>query len=298
MDERRFITAASVPQGVHSSLDVATVLGILVAFGAVAISAAIGGVDLSILYERYEALVLVLGGTIGATLTSFPLKVFARGIATGVRTVFTDLEFYERDVIAALVAFADKARRQGLLALEPEVAELEDPFLRRGMQLVIDGRDTELVRKILETEAIFVQERNAKSEAVFMTLGGYSPTLGIIGTVLGLIAMLKGLGSFGNAGPAGVGASIGTATAQAFVATFFGIILANLLWLPIASKIRERNKQLLVLREIMIEGILSIQAGDNPGLLEEKLNAFLDPTDLDADFDEDEPVAAPSLAGA
>jgi chemotaxis protein MotA len=278
-------------------LDVATVLGILVAFGAVALAAAIGGVDLSILYERYESFLLVIGGTIGATLISFPLKVFVRGFGGGFRIVFTQTEFYERNVIAALVGFADKARRNGLLSLEPEVDALEDAFLRKGIQLVIDGRDTELVRKILETEAIFVQERNAKAEAIFMTLGGYSPTLGIIGTVLGLITMLKGLGAAGAPGASGISSSIGTATAQAFVATFFGIILANLLWLPIASKIRERNKQLLLLREIMIEGILSIQAGDNPGLLEEKLNAFLDPIDLGSDRIEGRAVGEASLAG-
>jgi chemotaxis protein MotA len=249
-------------------LDVATIVGILIAFGAVALSAAVGGADLSILYAHYEAFLLVIGGTIGATLISFPFKTFARGITNGLRTVFTESEFHERDVIAYLIGFADKARRYGLLALEPEVAQLEDPFLRRGLSLVIDGRDTNLVRKILETEAIFVRERNAKAAEIFTTLGGYSPTLGIIGTVLGLIAMLKGLGSASSsAGASGITGSIGTATAQAFVATFFGIILANFVWLPMASKIKERNKQLLLLREIMIEGILSIQAGDTPGLL-------------------------------
>jgi chemotaxis protein MotA len=278
-------------------LDVATVVGIAVAFGAVALSAAIGGVDLSILCRHYEAFLLVIGGTIGATLISFPAKTFGRGIAAGLRTVFTAADYHEREVIAALVGFADTARRHGLLALEPEVAGLEDAFLRRGVQLVIDGRDTALIRKILETEALYVHERNAKSEAVFMTLGGYSPTLGIIGTVLGLIAMLKDLGSAGGSGTSGITASIGTATAQAFVATFFGIALANLLWLPIASKIKERNKQLLLLREIMIEGILSIQAGDNPGLLEEKLNAFLDPSDLAAAEIHAGPLGEATLAG-
>jgi chemotaxis protein MotA len=279
-------------------LDAATIVGIVVAFGAVALSAAIGGVDLSILYQRYEAFLLVIGGTIGATLIAFPFKIFWRGITTGLRTVFHEADYHERDVIAVLVGFADMARRHGLLALESEAAMLPDSFLRRGLQLVIDGRDTDLVRKILETEALFVQERNAKSEAIFMTLGGYSPTLGIIGTVLGLIAMLKDLGNSSvGGGPNGITASIGTATAQAFVATFFGILLANLVWLPMASKIRERNKQLLLLREIMIEGILSIQAGDNPGLLEEKLNAFLDPIDLDAAEIDGEPLGTASLAG-
>jgi chemotaxis protein MotA len=269
----------------------------VVAFGAVALSAAIGGVDLSILYQRYEAFLLVIGGTIGATLVSFPFKIFARGIKSGLRTVFLEADYHERAVIAVLVRFADMARRRGLLSLEPDVALLEDPFLRRGMQLVIDGRDTDVVRKILETEALFVQERNANSEAIFMTLGGYSPTLGIIGTVLGLITMLRDLGSASAATSSGFTASIGTATAQAFVATFFGILLANLLWLPMASRIKERNKQLLLMREIMIEGILAIQAGDNPSLLEEKLNAFLDPSDQDAGQVDGTPLPRASLAG-
>ncbi|MGB8266835.1 MAG: motility protein A [Candidatus Velthaea sp.] len=277
-------------------MDFATIIGIVLAFGAVVASALIGGVDLRILYERYEAFVLVFGGTLGATLISFPLQTFLRGFVGGFRTAFTEPVYHEREIIATLVAFAEKARREGLLALENEAAELEDEFMRKGIQLVIDGRDTDIIRKILETEASFVQERNAKAEMVFMTLGGYSPTLGIIGTVLGLIAMLKGLASVGGGG--NVSGSIGTATAQAFVATFFGILLANLLWLPIGSKVKERNAQLLLLREIMIEGILSIQAGDNPRLLEEKLNAFLDPADRETEVEEGGAVAEGALAGA
>jgi chemotaxis protein MotA len=158
--------------------------------------------------------------------------------------------------------------------------------MRKGIQLVIDGRDTEIIRKILETEVSLMQEKGAKAEAVFMTMGGYSPTLGIIGTVLGLIGMLKGLAAASSGG--NITGSIGNATAQAFVATFFGILLANLGWLPISAKIKERNTQSLLLREIQIEGILSIQAGDNPRLLEEKLHAYLP---ADAHEPEETPVA-------
>jgi len=128
-----------------------------------------------------------------------------------------------------------------------------------------------------------------------MTMGGFSPTLGIIGTVLGLIAMLKGLGDTSGGNVAG---TIGIATAQAFVATFFGISLANLLWLPLGSKVKERNGQLLLLREIMIEGILSIQAGDNPRLLEEKLHAFLDPNERETEVEEGGTVGEAATAGA
>ncbi len=275
-------------------MDIATVLGIVIAFGAVIASALIGNVDLRILYERYEAFILVFGGTLGATLISFPLRTFINGFTSGLKTAFTEPVYHSREVIATLVSFAEKARREGLLALENEAAALEDEFMRKGIQLVIDGRDTDIIRKILETEVSFVQERGAKAEAVFMTMGGYSPTLGIIGTVLGLIAMLKGLASVSGGG--NVTGSIGTATAQAFVATFFGILLANLLWLPMAAKIKERSTQLLLVREIMIEGILSIQAGDNPRLLEEKLNAFLDPHERDSDVEAGGAVGEPSMA--
>ncbi len=275
-------------------MDLATVIGIALALFSIGISAYIGGVDVSILFKRYEAFILVFGGTIAATMISFPMKTFVRGIRTGFAMAFTEPQYHEHEIIANLVTFAEKARREGLLALENEAAELDDEFMRKGIQLVIDGRDADIIRKILETEVLFVQERNAKAENVLMTMGGFSPTLGIIGTVLGLIAMLKGLGE--STGGGNVTGSIGLATAQAFVATFFGISLANLLWLPLGAKVKERNGQLLLLREIMIEGILSIQAGDNPRLLEEKLHAFLDPNERETEVEEGGTVGEPAMA--
>ena len=275
-------------------MDLATVIGIVLALFSIAISAYIGDVDVSILFKRYEAFILVFGGTVAATMISFPMKTFLRGIRTGFAMAFTEPQYHEHEIIANLVTFAEKARREGLLALENEAAELDDEFMRKGIQLVIDGRDADIIRKILETEVLFVQERNAKAEAVLMTMGGFSPTLGIIGTVLGLIAMLKGLGDTAGGNVTG---KIGIATAQAFVATFFGISLANLLWLPLGAKVKERNGQLLLLREIMIEGILSIQAGDNPRLLEEKLHAFLDPNERETEVEEGGTVGEPSMAG-
>ena len=275
-------------------MDLATVIGIVLALCSIAISAYIGDVDVSILFKRYEAFILVFGGTIAATMISFPMKTFVRGLRTGFAMAFTEPQYHEHEIIANLVTFAEKARREGLLALENEAAELDDEFMRKGIQLVIDGRDADIIRKILETEVLFVQERNAKAESVLMTMGGFSPTLGIIGTVLGLIAMLKGLGD--SSGGGNVTGSIGLATAQAFVATFFGISLANLLWLPLGAKVKERNGQLLLLREIMIEGILSIQAGDNPRLLEEKLHAFLDPNERETEVEEGGTVGEPAMA--
>ena len=276
-------------------MDFATIAGLILGFGAIVLAGWVGGTDPHVIFGRWEALVLILGGTVGATLLSFPARTFFKGFFGGFKTAFVEIDFHERDVIATLVTFAEKARRESLLALENEAAALDDEFMRKGIQLVIDGRDTEIIRKVLETEVSFVQERGNKAEAVFTSLGGYSPTLGIIGTVLGLIGMLKGLAS---ASTGNVTGSIGIATAQAFVATFFGILFANLLWLPIATKIKERYGQLLLLREIMIEGILAIQAGDNPRLLEEKLLAFLDPKDRESAVDEGGAVAEAGLSAS
>jgi chemotaxis protein MotA len=278
-------------------LDIATVVGLLLSFGVVALAGWLGGTDPHILFGRWEAIVLIIGGTVGATITSFSFRVFIRGFFSGFRAAFVEEDYHERDVISTLVSFAEKARREGLLALENEAAALDDEFMRKGIQLVIDGRDTEIIRKVLETEVSNTQEKGSKSEAVFTCLGGYSPTLGIIGTVLGLIGMLKGLASLGAS--SNVAGTIGVATAQAFVATFYGIMFANLLWLPIATKIKERNGQLLLMREIMIEGILAIQAGDNPRLLEEKLLAFLDPDERDTEIEEGGAVSAePGFSGS
>ncbi|MDQ2865282.1 MAG: motility protein A [Candidatus Eremiobacteraeota bacterium] len=265
-------------------MDLATIAGLILGFGAIFLAGYIGGADPRIIFGRWEAIFLILGGTLGATLTSFPLRTFVRGFFGGLKTAFSEVNYYERDIIATLVSFAERARREGLLALENEAAALDDDFMRKGIQLVIDGRDTEIIRKVLETEAANSQEAGNKAESVYMCLGGYSPTLGIIGTVLGLIGMLKGLSEMGTS--TNIAGTIGVATAQAFVATFFGIMFANLLWLPIATKIKERNGELLLLREIMIEGILAIQAGDNPRLLEEKLLAFLDPKERETDIEE------------
>lgn len=279
-------------------MDFATIIGLMLALAALTLAAMMGGVDARIIFARYEAFILVFFGTAGATMVSYPLKTFLRGITLGLRTAFVEPVYHEREVIATLVSFAEKARREGLLALENEAAALEDDFMRKGIQLVIDGRDTDIIRKILETEIQFVQERNSKAEGVFMTMGGFSPTLGIIGTVLGLIAMLKALGSL--SGSTNVAGELGVATAQAFVATFFGIALANLVWIPLASKIKERAGEQLLMREIMVEGILSIQAGDNPRLLEEKLHAFLDPNERETEVEAGGAVGEPEpeFAGA
>jgi chemotaxis protein MotA len=169
-----------------------------------------------------------------------------------------------------MVTLADKARRDGLLALEDDLAEVEDDFTRKGVQLVVDGTDSDLVRAILLSEIDGMAARHKANAHVFATAGGFAPTLGIIGTVLSLVHVLENLSS-----PATLGHSI----AGAFIATLYGVGSANLVFLPVANKLKELAAEELVYREMQLEAILSIQAGDNPRMLGEKLETFLAPAD-------------------
>jgi chemotaxis protein MotA len=171
-------------------------------------------------------------------------------------------------LIEQIVDMSDKVRREGILYLEKQLDQFEDGFMRKGIQLVVDGTDPELVRMIMETEFYAIQERHNRGSSIFEAAGGYAPTMGIIGTVMGLVQVLGNLESPETLGPA---------IALAFIATLYGIGSANILWLPIAAKLRNFSKKEDILRELMLEGILSIQAGYNPVLVRERLTAFLNP---------------------
>jgi chemotaxis protein MotA len=171
-------------------------------------------------------------------------------------------------MIQRLVYFTEKARREGILALEDEVETLDDEFFKKGLQLVVDGSDPELVRNILETELAFVEERHKSGQGIFITMATLAPAFGMIGTLIGLINMLKHLDD-----PAVIGPNM----AVALITTFYGALFANLICIPIASKLNIRSGQEVLLKELVIEGVLSLQAGENPRLVEEKLKAFLPP---------------------
>ncbi len=271
-------------------MDIGAIGAIVLSIGVVIASAVLMGVN-GAMFLDLGAIILIIGGTLGATALSFPLDIFLKASREGIVHVFVSKKEDPHVLIKTLVTFAEKARREGLLALEAEANTIDDPFLRKGIQLVIDGRDTDVIRKILETEVSFVGERAQKEELLFTTMGGFSPTMGIIGTVLGLIAMLSKLGDFSQSGD--VAGKLGDATASAFIATFFGVLLANVVWLPFANRLKQRNAHMMLMREIEIEGILAVQAGDNPRLLEEKLYAYLDPKAIKAD----EPAIEAATAG-
>lgn len=215
-----------------------------------------------------SAALIVFGGTLGATLTSYPLHE-VRQLPAVLRQTFRRNDLSAAGLVSKLVGFAEKARRDGLLVLETEVASAGDPFLQKGIQLVADGLDQETIKDMLETELDFVASRHAASYGILDAMGGFAPTMGIIGTVMGLINVLSNLDNAAN---------LGAAIAVAFVATLYGVASANLIWLPMGQKLKRRSEEELLLREVMIAGIMSIQAGDNPQIVEEKLKGYLSPT--------------------
>ena len=247
-------------------MDLATLIGLVLAWGAFLGSIIIEGGDLGALINPSAAL-LVFGGTLGASMICFPLSTVI-GLPGVVKNAFLSKKEDVGHLIKTLVGYAEKARREGLLALEDEVQKMDDPFLKKGVQLAIDGTDPELVREIMQTEIAFLGSRHHEGANLFGTMGGFAPTLGVIGTVSGLVHMLANLSDPGSMGPS---------IAAAFIATLYGVCSANLLFLPLGNKLKAISHEEVLVREIMMEGILSIQAGDNPRIVEEKLKAFLSP---------------------
>lgn len=214
-----------------------------------------------------SALLLVVGGTVGATMASGGSRE-VRSIGKLIGKAIRKNELDHRQAIDQMVEYAQFARREGLLALDAQLEQIHDSFLRSGIQAVVDGVDPEVVRDLLQTELRHLSERHRRGAALLETAGGYAPTMGIIGTVVGLVHVLSNLAN---------AADIGPAIAQAFTATLYGIASANILWLPLAGKLKARAEEERLIKEIYLEGILSIQAGDNPRLVRSKLLTFLPP---------------------
>ncbi|HAA90247.1 MAG: MotA/TolQ/ExbB proton channel [Thermoanaerobacterales bacterium 50_218] len=246
-------------------MDLATAIGLLSGLFLLVWAIKLGGPLDAFLH--LPSLMIVVGGTLAATLISYPLKSVIGVFGVLKKAFFNKLQD-PAEIINTLVKFAEKARREGLLALEMDAEEIDDKFLQKGIQLVVDGTDPELVKSILETDLAFLEERHRAGRAIFETMGQLSPAFGMIGTLIGLIQML---GSLNNP------EEIGPGMATALITTFYGILMANLVFNPIAGKLKVRTSEEVLLREVMIEGILSIQAGENPRIVEEKMKVFLAP---------------------
>lgn len=252
-------------------LEITTAIGLILGFGSLIIAHIWeNGWQVSAVMSLVNpsAALIVFGGTFGALFIAFPLEEIKQ-LPVAIRHSFYKNDLQPGTLVSKLVQFAEKARREGLLALETEVAAAGDPFLQKGIQLVADGLDQETIKEMLETELDFVASRHASTAAMLDAMGGYAPTMGIIGTVMGLISLLGSLG--------GDMAAMGAGIAVAFTATLYGVWSANLIWLPLAQKLKRKSEEELLMREVMIAGIISIQAGDNPQIVEEKLKSYLSP---------------------
>ena len=212
---------------------------------------------------------MFFGGTIGALFISFNGQQL-KTLFTLFRMSFQKKHEDPLGVIEQLVELATVARREGILALEDRIENYDDEFFKNGVRLVVDGVDPDLVRGIMETELAFIQSRHESGVAMFEAAGGYSPTMGIIGTVMGLVHVLSNLSNVSKLGPL---------IATAFVATLYGVSSANLIWLPIGNKLKNQSKTEMLVKELILEGVLSIQSGENPNILAQKLKVFLGPAD-------------------
>ena len=246
-------------------LDLTTLGGIPVGIGLVLLGQALEGGALRSVFQLTAALI-VFGGTLGAVLVSFSLDE-VRYAGRRLRAVFIDDEPSPKRLVPAIVDLALRARRQGIMAIDRDLDRLDEPFLKKGLRLAIDGNTPQSVRELLEVEDQAMTDRETTAALVYESAGGYSPTFGILGAVLGLIQVMEHLSD-----PSRLGAGI----AIAFVATVYGVGAANLVFLPIATKLRTRARRASKQRELMIEGIMAIQEGLSPQFIQSKLEGFVD----------------------
>jgi chemotaxis protein MotA len=245
-------------------MDLVSILGLIVGLAAILGGQWLEGGHLSSLLQP-TAFVIVMGGTFGAVMLQSPLATFRQGMVM-TKWVFSPPHFGQRALIERIVQWSHTARREGLLALEGYLAELDDPFLRKGLQLLVDGVEPERVREVLEVEIAAQEERLKQAARVWESAGGYAPTIGILGAVMGLIHVMENLSD-----PSRLGAGI----AVAFVATIYGVGSANLIFLPIARKLLVHVGRLTLVREMYVDGLTGIANGDNPRIIESRLQGYL-----------------------
>lgn len=254
-------------------MDIATILGIVSGLGLVAM-AILGRGNLSTFID-IPSLMIVIGGTFAAIFVNFTIKEVI-GVLSVVRKVFTNDESPVLDIVDDFEDMAVKARREGILAIDQSLPDVQDDFMRHGLEMAVDGTEPEILREVMESEVNYVIERHKKGQKIFMSLGTYSPAFGMIGTLIGLIIMLKGLDN-----PADIGGGMATA----LITTFYGSLFANLLFLPIAGKLKIRSDEEIILREMVIDGVLSIQSGEHPRNIAKRLLNFLPPKLRDLYFE-------------
>jgi chemotaxis protein MotA len=252
-------------------MDLATLVGIIAAFGLV-IWAILSGEGASTFVEP-KSLLIVVGGTFGATLVCFPLRTLLSVMGV-IRKAFFNAGIDAGALISTLADMATRARKEGLLSLQASTDEVDDSFYKAGLQLVIDGQEADTIEQILTTELQYIEERHKVGADIMKTMGTIAPAFGMIGTIIGLIQMLSNMED---------PSSIGPAMAIALITTFYGALLANVVFLPLATKLQTLSMYEIQAKTLILEGLLSIHAGDNPRILKQKLSSFVPPSQRQLD---------------
>ncbi len=247
-------------------MDIASIVGVIVALSLIGGSIIIGGGSFGAFFDAPSVMV-VFGGAISAALICFPLSNFLNMFSVVLKVFFWKVEPIG-DVIKTIVGLAEVARRDGLLALESKLSEVENPFITLGVQMAVDGTRPEVMEDILRTELDAVATRHRDGKALFDCMGRFAPAFGMIGTLMGLVIMLGDMSD-----PSKIGAGM----AVALLTTMYGAIASNVIFLPFAEKLGFTNRQELLMMEIVIRGIMAIQSGENPRIIEQKLNTFVPP---------------------
>jgi chemotaxis protein MotA len=245
-------------------MDKASLIGLIMGLGAVLGGQALEGGSLHSI-SQFTAAVIVFGGTFGAVFLSFSLDSVLGGFKD-LKTIIKEPPQDPSKIIQQITLYANKARKEGILSLEKETKTVDDPFLSKALTMAVDGVEPHLIREAMETELTYLDEHGKASSKVFQAAGGYAPTIGILGAVLGLIHVMENLSD-----PSKLGSGI----AVAFVATVYGVGSANLLFLPFATKLQVRHRHKMIVKEMILEGVVAVSTGENPRLIEEKLNSFL-----------------------
>jgi chemotaxis protein MotA len=245
-------------------MDIASIGGIVLAIIGITAGMMLEGGSIAQITQPTAAMIVV-GGTVGAVMLQFPMKIFVTALKQAM-TIFVSDGSDGEAVVMQIVIFANKARRSGIVSLDQDLPGVEDPFLKQTLMLAIDGTEPSEVRKIMQMEIDNKAEMEEKVPQVFEAAGGYSPTVGIIGAVIGLIQVMQHLNNIDE---------VGRGIAVAFVATIYGVALANLVFLPAAGKLKIRQREEQMIKEMMLEGVISILEGMNPRMIETKLRTFL-----------------------
>ena len=252
-------------------MDLASIIGLVVAFAMMMLGILTGddGIAGIKYFWDFKSVLITFGGAFFSTMAAYSMKDYIAGIKSFL-LIFKSPSQNIPEMITKIIDLSNVARKEGLLSLEEVASELDDEFLKKGILLIVDGTDPELVRAILETELISTEDRHKKKINFWQDLGSMGPAWGMIGTLIGLILMLQKMND---------ASAIGPAMSVALITTLYGSVLANWICSPVSNKLKSYNADEIMLKEIMIEGLLSIQAGENPRVIEEKLKSFLSPAD-------------------